>query len=59
MRLNKVIVDLSKSFEQGQEYVALSTARSLDGLKIESLGSNLGGRNEQVREFLYKEFGIK
>ena len=37
MTLNKVIVDLARSFESGQEYVALSRARALSGLKVESL----------------------
>ncbi|RYP07581.1 hypothetical protein DL764_002408 [Monosporascus ibericus] len=35
MTLGKVIVDLTRAFEEGQVYVALSRARSLDGLKIE------------------------
>lgn len=33
MTLNKVVVDLARSFESGQEYVALSRAISLEGLK--------------------------
>lgn len=60
MTLNRVIVDLAKSFEEGQEYVALSRARSLEGLEIKSLGRSLGaGGNEQVREFLYRKFGVR
>jgi ATP-dependent DNA helicase PIF1 len=58
MTLNKVIVNLSKSFEEGQMYVALSRARSLNGLKVEGLGEWRGGGNEQVREFLFDKFGI-
>lgn len=60
MTLNRVIVDLGKSFEEGQEYVALSRARSLDGLKVVSLGSGRGkAGNPQVRKFLLDKFGIQ
>lgn len=59
MTLNKVIVDLGRSFEEGQEYVALSRARSLDGLQVKSLGDNVGtGGNEQVKKFLKAKFNI-
>lgn len=58
MTLNKVIVDLAKSFESGQEYVALSRARSLEGLKVESLGQTQSSGDQDVRKFLADEFGI-
>jgi ATP-dependent DNA helicase PIF1 len=60
MTLNRVIVDLGRSFEQGQEYVALSRARSLQGLKVVSLGVEAGaGGNLQVKRFLREKFGIQ
>lgn len=49
-------MDLGSAFEEGQEYVALSRARSLDGLKVVSLGAGIGkGGNEQVKEFLWQD----
>lgn len=56
MTLSRVVVDLSKSFESGQEYVALSRARGLDGLKVEGLRKG-GESNAEVREFLESKFG--
>lgn len=58
MTLSRVIVDLARSFEAGMEYVALSRARSLDGLKVLGLGDFERGADEQVREFLREKFGI-
>lgn len=58
MTLNRVIVDLARNFEQGMAYVALSRARSLEGLKVENLGVAMGG-NEQVRAFLRDKCGIQ
>lgn len=59
MTLNKVVVDLARSFESGQEYVALSRATSLEGLKVESLGQKISSGDEQVKAFLAEKFGIK
>ena len=58
MTLSKVVVDLSGSFEARQEYVALSRARSLEGLKVLSLGSSDRRGNAQVMEFLRDNFGL-
>ncbi|KAA8614986.1 ATP-dependent DNA helicase PIF1 [Pyrenophora tritici-repentis] len=53
MTLDKVKVDLAKSFETEQPYVALSRAKSLHGLTVLSLPAHgFGGRNREVKEFL-------
>ncbi|KAF2650226.1 hypothetical protein K491DRAFT_697502 [Lophiostoma macrostomum CBS 122681] len=53
MTLEKVEVDLSRNFEEGMAYVALSRATSLEGLRVLSLSKdNQLGCNPQVREFL-------
>ncbi|KAH0495057.1 hypothetical protein TgHK011_008629 [Trichoderma gracile] len=59
MTLDRVIVDLSNAFEEGQVYVALSRATTLEGLKIEGSASGLftTGGNEDVRKFLETRFG--
>ena len=59
MTLSRVVVDLTKSFEKGQEYVALSRARGLEGLKVEGLGDCNGGGNKQVQKFWKEKFGIE
>ena len=59
MTLDRVIVDLADSFEEGQVYVALSRARSLEGLKVERLPMNDIGCNRRVRHFLRTTFGIE
>ena len=61
MTLNRVIVNLSRAFEEGQVYVALSRATSLEGLKVEgdSNGLMVGtGGNQTVREFLWEKFRV-
>lgn len=60
MTLDRVIVDLSRAFEEGQVYVALSRATSLEGLKIEGCPEGLlvgEGGNPDVRIFLKAMFG--
>jgi len=59
MTLDKVVVDLSRRFEDGQMYVGLSRARTLQGLKVEGMkeGGGSGGGNEVVRQFLKEKFG--
>jgi ATP-dependent DNA helicase PIF1 len=57
MTLSKVIVDLSRNFEKGQVYVALSRATSLKGLKVVALGSQSTGPNETVIKWLEAKFG--
>ncbi|RYP04106.1 hypothetical protein DL765_010305 [Monosporascus sp. GIB2] len=62
MTLGKVIVDLTQAFEEGQVYVALSRARSLDGLKIEGDPRRLLVRregNQEVMKFHSENFGNK
>ena len=59
MTLNRVIVDLSRCFEEGQAYVALSRARTLDGLRVVSFPrSAQGRRNRQVKDFLRERFNL-
>lgn len=59
MTLDRVVVDLSNAFEEGQVYVALSRATSLQGLKIEGSSDGLlaKGGNDDVRVFLEAKFG--
>ena len=58
MTLDKVIVNLSKVFEEGQAYVALSRARNLRGLRVEALADRQIAANAEVKAFLRKEFPI-
>lgn len=60
MTLDRVIVDLSNAFEEGQVYVALSRATSLGGLKVDGSAQGLTvgyGGNAEVRRFLEAKFG--
>ncbi|RJQ32311.1 helicase [Candidatus Parcubacteria bacterium] len=51
MSLDAVEVDLSKSFERGMGYVALSRVRTLDGLKLLGLNQMALKVNEDILEF--------
>lgn len=60
MTMDRVIVDLTTAFVTGQVYVALSRARSLEGLKVEGDTRHLlagMGMDKAVREFLTRTFG--
>ena len=55
MTLSRVIVDLYRSFEREMVYVALSRARSLEGLKVVRLARGMEegtGGNREVQAFL-------
>ncbi|KAK8009158.1 aaa ATPase [Apiospora marii] len=60
LTLDRVIVNLTKAFEVGQVYVALSRATGLEGLKIEGdvagLEAGIGG-DRRVQLFLREHFG--
>lgn len=61
LTLDRVIVDLTRAWEEGQVYVALSRATTLTGLKIEGdpRGLSVGkGGNSEVRKFHMEKFGI-
>ncbi|TGJ85182.1 hypothetical protein E0Z10_g3608 [Xylaria hypoxylon] len=61
LTLDRVIVDLTRAWEEGQVYVALSRATSLSGLKIEGdpKGLTVGkGGNSEVRKFHSDKFGL-
>lgn len=61
MTLNRVVVDLSHAFEYEQVYVALSRAKSLDGLKIiggRRMLEQANGGSAAVRQFLKERFGL-
>ncbi|QGI69817.1 hypothetical protein CEK27_002146 [Fusarium fujikuroi] len=62
MTLERVIVNLSRAFAEGQVYVALSRATCLRGLRVEgeARGITVGeGGNEEVRQFLADTFGTE
>ncbi|KAM4063791.1 PIF1-like helicase [Hirsutella rhossiliensis] len=58
--LDRVIVNLTKAFEEGQVYVALSRATSMEGLKVEGNPDGLAvgrGGNPDVQQFIREKFG--
>lgn len=61
MTLDKVKVDVSKAFADGQVYVALSRVTSLQGLQVvgnaRGLAVGVGG-NKEVRSFYKNRFGL-
>ncbi|KAI6794911.1 hypothetical protein KC361_g5327 [Hortaea werneckii] len=65
MTLDKVLINLDRSFEREMVYVALSRARGLQGLRIESRddlrvlreGGRLVGGNPEVKAFMRRCFG--
>ena len=58
LTLDSVIVDLDLCFERGQAYVALSRARSLRGLVVQTLPKpQFMGADPVVKEFMQREFG--
>ncbi|CAI6015652.1 unnamed protein product [Clonostachys chloroleuca] len=59
MTLNRVIVDVSRAFEEGQVYVALSRATNLEGLRIDGDANALLLKvecNAEVMTFLREKF---
>ena len=56
MTLDRAIVDVDRSFEPGQVYVALSRVRSLEGLKVRNLLESRMRASETVTEFMKKTF---
>ncbi|KAK1780877.1 glycosyl hydrolase family 61-domain-containing protein [Copromyces sp. CBS 386.78] len=62
MTMDRVVVDLSKAFAMGQSYVALSRAKSLQGLKVEGEPEKLRtgmGLDQAVKDFMDETFGDK
>ncbi|OWT42225.1 ATP-dependent DNA helicase PIF1 [Pochonia chlamydosporia 170] len=60
--LDRVIVDVTRAFEEGQVYVALSRATSLHGLKVKGNPDGLSvgrGGNADVQRFLREKFGAR
>ena len=58
MTLSRVEVDLRRVFEAGHDYVALSRAKTLEGLKVVGLPDRQIGGNREVLGFLREKFGV-
>lgn len=57
MTLDRAVVDLFPAWEAGQAYTAMSRVRSLDGLKIASMGDGKAmTANEVVKQFYREKF---
>ncbi|QDZ22718.1 ATP-dependent DNA helicase PIF1 [Chloropicon primus] len=54
MSLDRVQINLASSFGVGMAYVALSRARSLDGLQLQGFSSKVVRASSQVKEFYEK-----
>lgn len=57
LTFSNLTVDLDRCFARGQAYVALSRARSIDGLLVLSLGNKYQGPESNVKRFLDRTFG--
>jgi ATP-dependent exoDNAse (exonuclease V) alpha subunit len=55
LTLDKIACDLQDSFSDGQAYVALSRARSLDNIIINSINFNKISANSQAIKF-YQQY---
>ena len=58
MTLDELEVDLSRSFERGMLYTAVSRARTMEGLRVRSLERYQLGASPEVRKLYAQKFGI-
>ncbi len=56
LTLDKIACDLKDSFSEGQAYVALSRARSLEGITIDSIDFSKISANQEAIKF-YQKYG--